>query len=110
MQKDDSIPSAGAEAGSEPKAEVTTSSSNNTKPNVVGSQCTSSVSTEELQAKEKGLTDKIVELLKGLPFNQACLELELAKDKLYYVSMVTPNSLNVDSAFAKFKKTGLLSE
>ena len=41
MQKDDSIPSAGAEADSEPKAEVTTSSSNNTKTNVVGSQCTS---------------------------------------------------------------------
>ena len=40
MEKDDSITSAGAEADSEPKAEVTTSSSNDTKPNVVGSQCT----------------------------------------------------------------------
>ena len=40
MQKDDSIPSAGADADSEQKAEVTTSSSNNTKPHVVGSQCT----------------------------------------------------------------------
>lgn len=40
MINDDSIPSAGANVDSEPKDEVTTSSSNNTKPHVVGSQCT----------------------------------------------------------------------
>ena len=39
MQKADSITSAGANADSEQKAEVSTSSSNDTKPNVVGSQC-----------------------------------------------------------------------
>ena len=38
MQKADSITSAGANADSEQKAEVSTSSSNDTKPNVVGSQ------------------------------------------------------------------------
>jgi hypothetical protein len=40
MQKDDSIMSAGAKADSEQKAEVSTSSSNDTKPHVVGSQST----------------------------------------------------------------------
>lgn len=38
MQKADSNSSAGAEVDSEQKAEVTTSSSNDTKPHVVGSQ------------------------------------------------------------------------
>lgn len=39
MQKGDSNSSAGANADSQPKDEVTTSSSNDTKPLVVGSQC-----------------------------------------------------------------------
>lgn len=39
MQKDDSVPSAGTKADSEQKVEDMLSSSNDTKPNVVGSQC-----------------------------------------------------------------------
>ena len=48
MQKADSITSAGANADSEQKAEVSTSSSNDTKPNVVGSQCHGTLSFEQI--------------------------------------------------------------
>lgn len=61
MQKADSNPSDGASAECEPKAEVTTSSSNDTKPLVVGSQTSYTI---------KNRSD-------GEPFPNTCSEMEL---------------------------------
>ena len=38
---------------------------------------------------KKDITKEIIQLLKGMPYSQACLELDIAKGRLEQLSIVT---------------------